>query len=174
MPAIIKSQSGFTDTWASVLAATPYVMSFLSMLVVGWHSDKTGERPLHVAIPLALLGVGVLLVGLIDGVGLPSVLLMIFWVGTCLYSYLPAFWPIPTMFLGATAAASAIGFINMVGNLGGSLGPYLVGKAKTAEANFSVGLLRLAPWPIGAAAIVLIVANVKRRKPTEAGQDSLK
>ncbi|HEY2882095.1 MAG TPA: MFS transporter [Pirellulales bacterium] len=167
MPAIIKAQSGFGDRWSSILAAMPYVMSFLGMLVVGWHSDKTGERPWHVAIPLFLLGCGVLVVSLVFDWKLLPVLVLIFWVGGCLYTYLPPFWPIPTMFLGATAAAGAIGFINMIGNLGGSVGPYLIGKAKTQDANFAGGLLRLAPWPIMSAAIVLIVAYVKRRKPTK-------
>jgi ACS family tartrate transporter-like MFS transporter len=139
-------------------------MSFLVMLVNGWHSDKTGERPWHVSIPLILLGIGVLLAALLEGFGILPVLIMIFWVGACLFIYLPPFWAIPTMFLGATAAASAIGFINMIGNLGGSLGPYLVGSAKTGNASFTVGLLRLAPWPIAGGIIILIVAFVRRSK----------
>jgi ACS family tartrate transporter-like MFS transporter len=167
MPAIIKSQSGLHDTKASILAAMPFVVSFFMMLLNGWHSDKTKERPWHVSIPLILLGIGVLLVALLDGHGILPVLLMIFWVGSFLFIYLPPFWAIPTMFLGATAAASAIGFINMIGNLGGSLGPYLVGSAKTGDASFATGLFRLAPWPIGGGIILLIVAYVRRRRPAE-------
>jgi MFS transporter, ACS family, tartrate transporter len=162
MPAIIKSQSGLSDTPAAIVASLPYAVSFLAMLFNGWHSDKTGERPWHVSIPLALLGFGVLAVALLDGHGILPVLIMIFWVGGCVFIYLPPFWAIPTMFLGATAAASAIGFINMIGNLGGSLGPYLVGSAKTQDTGFSTGLLRLAPWPIAGGVIILIVAYVRR------------
>ena len=50
-----------------------------------------------------------------------------------MYAHLPAFWPIPTMFLGAVAAASAIGFINMLGNLGGYVGPKLMGDRAKAQ-----------------------------------------
>jgi hypothetical protein len=50
----------------------------------------------------------------------------------------------------------------MIGNLGGSLGPYLVGSAKTQDTGFSTGLLRLAPWPIAGGVIILIVAYVRR------------
>lgn len=60
MPAIIKSQSGLSDLWASVVAALPYAMALLGMLANGWHSDRTGERPWHAAVPMALLGLGVL------------------------------------------------------------------------------------------------------------------
>jgi MFS transporter, ACS family, tartrate transporter len=164
MPAIIQSQSGLSDTPAAIVASLPYVMSFLVMLVNGWHSDKTGERPWHVSVPLTLLGFGVLVVALLNGHGPLQVLVMIFWVGACLFIYLPPFWAIPTMFLGATAAASAIGFINMIGNLGGSLGPYLVGSAKAKNVSFTEGLMRLAPWPIAGGVIILIVAFVRRHK----------
>ncbi len=49
----------------------------------------------------------------------PSIALpiLLFGVGFFHYAHLPAFWPIPTLFLGSAAAASAIGFINMIGNL---------------------------------------------------------
>ncbi len=63
MPAIIKSQVGLSDTPAAIVASLPYAVSFLAMLFNGWHSDKTGERPWHVSIPLALLGFGVWAVG---------------------------------------------------------------------------------------------------------------
>ena len=99
MPAIIKSQSGARDAWASVLAALPYVMALLGMLINGWHSDKTGERVWHVAVPLACAGVAIALASVVDGMSLLPVLVMILLVGPVLYAHLPAFWPIPTMFL---------------------------------------------------------------------------
>ena len=58
MPAIIKSQSGAKDVWASVLASMPYWMALLGMLLNGWHSDKTGERVVHIAVPFGVLGSG--------------------------------------------------------------------------------------------------------------------
>lgn len=167
MPKIIKSQMHFGDKASAIIAALPFFMGFLAMLFNAWHSDKTKERPWHVATPLFFLSMGLLAAALLDGRGWLSALVMIFWVGTCMYAHLPAFWPIPTMFLGATAAASAIGFINMVGNLGGSLGPTLVGKAATTDANFAGGLLKLAPWPLMAATTILIVSYVRRRMPAK-------
>jgi sugar phosphate permease len=135
MPAIIKSQTGASSLVATFLASVPFFMGLMAMLVNGWHSDRTGERPLHVAVPLCLLGVGIFMAALTDGMFLVPALIMMFWVGTCMYAHLPAFWPIPTMFLGATAAASAIGFINMIGNLGGSVGPMLVGGAANVRVD---------------------------------------
>ncbi len=129
LPAIIKSQSGVSNQAASFIASLPYLLAFVAMLLNGRHSDRTNERPWHVAVPLALLSLGIFAAALTDGMQFVPVIIMIVGVGTFMYAHLPAFWPIPTMFLGSTAAASAIGFINMIGNLGGSVGPMVVGEA---------------------------------------------
>jgi nitrate/nitrite transporter NarK len=68
------------------------------------------------------------------------------------------------MFLGATAAASAIGFINMIGNLGGSVGPMIVGSAASGQASFAPALRLLFPWPLTAAVIILVVGYARRRR----------
>jgi ACS family tartrate transporter-like MFS transporter len=168
MPKIIQTQSGASPRWASILSSLPYVMALLAMLVNGWHSDRTKERPWHAAVPLTMLSVGFCLAALTssyqsDKMRVVSIMVMIFCVGTFMYAHLPAFWPIPTMFLGVTAAAAAIGFINMFGNLGGFVGPAVVGWVSTGETTFTKGLWFLAAWPFTAALIVLIVGNVRRR-----------
>lgn len=162
MPAIIKSQSGASDLAASCLAALPYVMGLLAMLINGWHSDHTGERIWHVAVPLTLSSLAIWLASSLNG--WLAVLVMIFGVGTFLYAHLPAFWPIPTMFLGATAAASAIGFINMIGNLGGFFGPKVVGDSAAGQASFSVALQRIAVGPFLSAVIILILGYARRKR----------
>jgi ACS family tartrate transporter-like MFS transporter len=164
MPAIIKHQSGAKDVWASILASVPYLMALIGMLLNGWHSDRKGERVVHVAIPLACQGIGIAIAAATDGSWIFPVLAMMFIVGSSLYAHLPAFWPIPTMFLGTTAAASAIGFINMIGNLGGFFGPYVVGRS-AEHANISTALFRLAPFSLIAAGVVLIVALYRRARP---------
>src|SRR5207247_8591936 len=90
-------------------------------------------------------------------------LLLLLLIGPCIYAHLPAFWPILTMFLGATAAASAIGFINMIGNLGGSAGPMIVGKEVTGQTSFASSLLLVAPWPLLSAVLVLAAGYLRRR-----------
>jgi MFS family permease len=187
-----------SDQLVTYLSGLVYLMGLMGILVNGWHSDRTKERPWHAAVPLALWGLSIGLTALLDGHGILPLIVLIVGVGTFMYAHLPAFWPIPTMFLGATAAASAIGFINMLGNLGGYVGPKLMGdKAKghlpAPAVARTVGLLAspqgqgpmlagsallpdkvetpnlapilwlLAPWPIIASAIILIVGYTRRR-----------
>ncbi len=166
MTAIIKSQVHTkSDQVASLLSSLPYVVALIAMLINGWHSDRTRERPWHVAIPLTLMSVGIFLAAALDGKGIWPALVMILVVGTFMYAHLPAFWPIPTMFLGATAAASAIGFINMVGNLGGSVGPMIVGEAANHQASFAPALVKVAPWPFVSALIILAVGYIRKKRP---------
>jgi MFS transporter, ACS family, tartrate transporter len=172
MPAIIKRQSGATDQVASYLASLPYLMGLVGILINGWHSDRTGERIWHVAVPLSMMSLGIWLAAAVDGVAVVPVLVMILLVGTFQYAHLPAFWPIPTMFLGPTAAAAAIGFINMIGNLGGSVGPMMVGHVSTGQTSFAPALRFLAPWPLVAAVIILVVGYTRRKPPAPPPQAS--
>lgn len=161
MPAIIKSQSGLSDRWAAVIAGAPYVTALIGMLLNGYLSDRRQSRIVHVAIPLVCLSAGLFLAGWFNSYGWVAVLIMIFGVGTFMYAHLPAFWPIPTIFMGATAAASAIGFINMIGNLGGFFGPTLFGEA-AANKDFARGLFTLAPFPLASVVIILFIGYLRR------------
>jgi len=53
------------------------------------------------------------------------------------------FWPIPTQFLSESAAAAGIGMINSVGNLGGFVGPMIMGSLVTRTQSFAAGMLYL-------------------------------
>lgn len=164
LPTILQKQLGTSNFVSGLLSGLPYVMALIGMLINGWHSDKTRERIWHVAIPYCFLSAGLVLAATIGNYAALPALVMIFFVGPFMYAHLPAFWPIPTMFLGAATAAAAIGFINMIGNLGGSVGPWLVGTSKD---DYSVGLLRLAPWPIVAAIIVVAVGQMRKSSTTK-------
>jgi ACS family tartrate transporter-like MFS transporter len=64
------------------------------------------------------------------------------------------FWAIPPIFLGGTAAAACIGLINAIGNLGGAVGPSIMGALRQATGSYSQGLLVLATVLIIETAIV--------------------
>jgi ACS family tartrate transporter-like MFS transporter len=114
---------------ATMIASLPFFAALVGIYFNGWHSDRTGERVWHTATPLLIVSAGMLLTAIFYHVPAVPVLILIFVIGPAMFAHMPTFWPIPTMFLGAAAAASAIGLINMLGNLGGYLGPRLVGDA---------------------------------------------
>ncbi len=123
-------------TWLIIL---PPLLALLGQLFVGWNSDRTQERCLHTVCPIAL---GALALGLA-----PSTQGQLFLTIACFMAayvgfkaYLPVFWTLPSLFLTETAAAGSIGLINSIGNLGGFLGPYLVGKIETVTGSFAIGM----------------------------------
>ncbi len=142
MPTVLQRLSGLSDLLVTMVAMLPYLCGLAAMLLVGWHSDKTGERRWHTAIPPAVAGTGLLL-GMAAGDAVAVVVAMFCIVAAAQHAYLPSFWAIPTAFLTESAAAAAIGLINSVGNLGGFLGPFLVGYVRTATGSFVGGMVFL-------------------------------
>src|SRR5260370_33326199 len=61
MAKILKRLSGESDLKVTLFASLPFLVGFLVQQVNGWHSDRTGERRWHPAIPLLLSGIALLL-----------------------------------------------------------------------------------------------------------------
>jgi MFS transporter, ACS family, tartrate transporter len=138
LPTILKRLTGLSNARIGILGTIPYLVCLLAMQVCGWHSDKCGERRLHSALPLfvgvaALLGLLLLPQSLWLTMTLFSLLLVI-------HGFLPPFWALPTEILGESTAATAVGFINAVGNIAGFAGPYCFGYLNTRTGNFTAGL----------------------------------
>jgi nitrate/nitrite transporter NarK len=85
--------------------------------------------------------------------------------GLTLYAYLPAFWTHPTSRLTASSAAFAIGLINSIGNLGGFVGPKIVGELKTRSGNFESGLWFLAASILIAGLLSMLLTQRKAEAP---------
>ncbi|MHC5543121.1 hypothetical protein ACYOEI_33275, partial [Singulisphaera rosea] len=74
---------------------------------------------------------------------LPLMIVLFTVAATGLKAYLPAFWTLPNLFLTEAAAAGSIGLINSVGNLGGFVGPKVLGWVKTQTGSFTPGIIFL-------------------------------
>ena len=61
-----------------------------------------------------------------------------------IWGTLGPFWAMPTALLRGTAAAGGIALVNSIGNVGGFVGPYLMGWVRDATGGFTAGLLTLA------------------------------
>ena len=72
----------------------------------------------------------------------------------------PGFWPLPNVFLGRAAAAASLGLINSFGNLGGFVGPYILGSLSDRTGGFGPGLLYLAVCSLSSGLLVLVVGSV--------------
>src|SRR5215470_17060908 len=155
-PTIVKRLSGLSDLKVTLIGALPYVAAIVVQQVNGWHSDRTGERRWHSAMPVFVCGICLALAVLFGAKPVLSIALLVL-AGGAFYGFQPVFWTVPTIFLGESAAAASIGMINSVGNLGGFLGPMVMGLLTSQLHSFSAALLYLVVSLLMAGILVLAV-----------------
>lgn len=143
LPQIVQAGSGYSSAMVVLLSAIPYVAATIGLVVVGASSDRTGERHWHVAGPCLIGAAGFVLTVLAPPT--PAYALATLSIAAFgIWGTLGPFWTLPTAFLRGTAAAGGIAIVNSIGNLGGFVGPFLVGWIRDATGGFGAGLLTLA------------------------------
>lgn len=170
LPNLIRSLSGVGDFTIGLLSAIPYIAAAIAMVLVGLHSDRSGERRWHTAAP-AFAGAAALLLAAQS----TSVAPMIAGITVAVlgvFSMMGPFWAMPTGLLTGTAAAVGIALINSVGNLGGFFGPYIIGRVRTETGGFKGGLLMVGTALAVGGAIALLVhtrreAGLQERKAAD-------
>ena len=160
LPTIVKRLSGQSDMNVTLLAAMPYIAGFVTQQLNGWHSDRTGERRWHAALPVILCGVALSLAVIYSSRPAISIALFVL-VGACFYGFQPCSWAVPTLFLSESAAAASIGLINSVGNLGGFAGPFVIGYLANRTHSFAPGLWYLVISLFVSGALMLAVGVTK-------------
>jgi ACS family tartrate transporter-like MFS transporter len=132
---LIKSRSEgmWDDSFVATISVVPAIVGAIGMALAASHSDKTGNRRLHVVLGYFAAGIAFLLciylptaVGLIFALSLNAL-------GERIGS--GSYWAVTTNLMGAKAAAGGLAFINSVGNLGGFFGPVIMGKLKDSNAG---------------------------------------
>jgi len=122
LPTIVNrfGVKGYLNT--GLISAIPYAVGMVGMILLSRNSDRTGDRRMHYALNVAAGGAGLILSGVFAAMPVPAILFLC--IGTLgVVGSMPLFWPVPSVFLGGTAAAAGIGVVNSVGNLGGFIGP---------------------------------------------------
>ncbi len=157
-------------TWLVIL---PPIGSLIGQFLVGWNSDRTGERRLHAVLPIYMGVVPLATLVLLDTPPLWVTVALLTVAMTGLKAYLPAFWALPTLFLTRSAAAGSIGLINSVGNLGGWIGPWMMGWIKQNTGSFKGGLTYLACSMTVSATIILLLGLGRRVAKPDAKPDPL-
>jgi len=162
LPTMLKRLSGQSDLKVTLLASLPYLAGFLTQQWNGWHSDRTRERRWHAAIPVLLSGAALFL-AISSGTHVALSIIFFTMVGAAYYAFHPAFWSVPTEFLSESAAAASIGLINSIGNLGGFLGPMIMGYLVSRTHSFTAGLWYLVGSFLISGLLMLAVGAPRRQ-----------
>lgn len=138
-PGFIQSLSSrYSNTTIGLLVMIPYLAGLLAMVVVSRSSDRTMERKYHAAIPATVAAIALVALGSAHSTFLSTFFLCFACIG--IYSVYGPYWSLPSEFLTGFAAASGIGLISSVANLGGFAGPYAVGMVSQKTGTLHAGL----------------------------------
>ncbi|MGY4476271.1 MFS transporter [Bradyrhizobium sp. USDA 3364] len=157
-PQIIK-QFGLSSLQVGFLNAVPATIAVAAMILWARHSDRTGERTWHVVLACLMAAAGLALAGM--WTGLVAVIAALTLVNIGVSSSKPPLWSMPTMFLSGSAAAAGIATINSIGNLGGFVGPAMIGWIKERTGSFEGGLYFVAGLLVLSAVLTLLLSRAQ-------------
>jgi len=160
LPQIIK-QLGVTNMQVGWITMIPYFCGAVAMVCWGWFSDRTGERRFNLFWACVCATIGLVIAGWFAGTYWSLVGMSIAAIG--FYGSKGPFWSMPSMFLTGSASAAAIAWINSIGNLGGSIGPYMVGLTRDLTGSFASGLYALAGFALMSAVVAALWLHIPRR-----------
>jgi ACS family tartrate transporter-like MFS transporter len=161
LPQVIKEISSLSDLTVGMLSALPWIGVATGMIANSWHSDRTQERYRHVGLALVLGTLALIAASMITHGVIAFALLICSGVG--LGAAQGVFWSIPTAFLSRTIAAAGITLINLIGNLGGLIGPYLIGLIRTQSGSFT-GPVWFVAAVMASGAIFISLLQVSERR----------
>jgi ACS family tartrate transporter-like MFS transporter len=156
MPQIVKGL-GLSNLMTGFASAIPYIVGMFGLVVWGWSSDQRNERRWHLIVASIMGCVGLAGAGALGSSYWALAAMSVGLIG--IYGARPSFWPIPSQFVSGTAAAGTIALINSIGNIGGYVGPQVVGWIKDSTNSFEMGLYFLAACSLASGAIALFATR---------------
>lgn len=164
LPLVIKEVSQRGNLSVSLLSALPWVGIAAGMVINARHSDRTGERHLHVALPSLLAAAGLALAAWAGASWLALAILVVGGYG--LGAAQGTFWTLPPLFLPAAALPYGIALINMTGNLAGLVTPPAIGWIKQCTGAYDLPAYLIAAELMVAAGMVLLLRAQAARRPS--------
>ena len=150
-PLVIKGLTGVSDLGVGWISGAIGAVTIVFMLLNSVHSDRSDERCLHVAVPLFIMGVGFLVCAFVRSPLAALLALALVPIGHC-SAYGP-FWSMPSRFLSGSAAAVGIALVVTIANVGGFVGPALIGYLKNRSGTHTMAFALLGGFAIVAALV---------------------
>jgi ACS family tartrate transporter-like MFS transporter len=161
LPTALHSLTGLSNFFLGLLTTVPNLAAAILMVLIGAHSDRTGERRRHIALSAFAGGIALVVTGFSPGI---AISVFCFAIALSASSSMAGpFWAMASGSLTAATAARSIALINAVGNLGSGFGPYWIGYLRDTTGSFRAGLLSVAALLTLAGLIVLVLDRSPRR-----------
>lgn len=138
LPTIIQQFGDNSDIQIGFLTSVPYIFAVIGLLIVPRSVERLNDRYGHMAF-LYVVGT----IGMFSSAWFSSPVLQLIGlsaVAFALFTGIAVFWTIPGRFLTGLSAAAGIALINAFGNLGGYIGPFMIGLLKEYTGSIASGL----------------------------------
>ncbi|APR35022.1 MFS transporter [Paraburkholderia sp. SOS3] len=151
LPALIKKSGVGSALHIGLYSAIPYFVSWVALVMLNRHSDRTMERRWHCAIAMLVGAAALVWAGFTSGnLAMSLVALSIATAGILAPN--PLIWAISTDYIRGSGAAGGVAIINCVGLLGGFVSPMIIGSIKTVTGSMAGGL--------GAIAVLMTIGAI--------------
>ncbi|MFJ9558444.1 MFS transporter [Streptomyces fuscichromogenes] len=161
LPQIIKVMGKLSTLQTGLVSGLPFLVGGIASVIVGRHSDRTGERTYHIAVPALVGCLGFVLAGVSGNLALGAIGITLGAAGIWVCNTVA--WVLPGRYLSGAALAAGIACINGLGNLGGFFGPYIIGWLKSATGGFQGALVVLGCALALDAVIIILLGRSYRR-----------
>ncbi|MBO9557373.1 MAG: MFS transporter [Caulobacter sp.] len=141
LPTIVKS-FGVSNTVNGFINVVPWLFVAVALWWVPRHAARHGASAWHIAGPVLLAAVALVLSVVLPGPALKFAMLCI--AAPAVFAAQPVFWSLPPSFLTGPRAAAGIAAINAIGNLGGFIAQNLVPLVRDATGSNLAPMLALA------------------------------
>lgn len=155
LPTVIR-KSGIDNVMTiGVLSIVPFLIALVVQFLNARHSDRTGERRWHVAVPALLAALGWATLPSVQGnVPLSMLALTLATAGTL--GLTGPFWTLPSSFLTGKAAAGGIALLSTFAGMGSVFSPMLVGWLSATTGSLAMGQYYFAALMLFGAVTLLI------------------
>ncbi|MFI6502646.1 MFS transporter [Nonomuraea typhae] len=151
---------GAGPTAVGLTSAVPYGFAAVAMVYWGRHSDRSGERIWHVALPALLCAMGFALAAAVQRQPV-LVLAALTLAAVGGHAMVPVTYTLPTSMLSGRAAAAGIALVNSLAHIGAIFGPMATGRLREATGGFAVPLAVAAAVALVSALAVLVFGRMR-------------
>jgi MFS family permease len=154
LPQIIR-EFGLRAGQVGLVTAIPYAIGAVSMVLWSRMANRSARRLGYVVSAMAVAALALAASAFLATPVLKMLAITI--TVSAILSFQATFWAIPSSFLTGRAAAGGLALIVSIGNLGGFVGPSMIGFIKQATNSFTYPLLSVAgALLIGAVAMLML------------------
>jgi MFS family permease len=171
LPSILESASleagrEPSQITTGILNALPYVFAAAGMVAISKSSDRRKERAVHTFAAMGWAGILLIASALIAAKAPIIAFGLLCLVSAGSFGMAGPYWAIPTEILPPAMAGAALGLIQ-IGNLGGALGPTLIGFLDKQTGGFTAAFVVLGIGWLIAAVLCLFLKPEKPHSATE-------